>query len=310
MDRNEYQKAFDKLSFSEDFEERTQDLLRRRARTQEKETKSMNLKFFRKPAVFAAAAILLVVSVSAAALMLSPHEVAQHYQQPVLAQAFEEENAIAIDQKVETGDFSVNLTGLVSGRALTDWSQDVDESRTYAVVALSRLDGTPIEQQNFDFIQYTLTPLVAGYSPSAVNNWTLGAFASGFSADGVFYYLLDVQDLNMFAHRTVYLAFYEGGAPSRDTFCVAPDGSISFAEDFEGPHALFTLPLDASKADPAAADAFVEGTGLNIDYNAPLEDGGEEYQVHEEDTEDGKLITITPGTGEIDGVGSSIGISH
>ncbi|MCI9186274.1 MAG: hypothetical protein HFF34_01120 [Oscillospiraceae bacterium] len=232
----------------------------------------MNLKFFRKPLVFAAAAALLVVSVSAAALFLRPSEVAQHHNQPVLAQAFEDQNAIVVDQTVETGDFAVNLTGLVSGKNLTDWSQDVDTSHTYAVVALSRLDGTPIDQQEFDFIRYTLTPLVAGYSPSAVNNWTLGSSASGFSADGVFYVLLDTQDLNMFAHRTVYLAFYEGGAPSREIFAVDPtDGSISFAPDFAGPHALFTLPLDASKADPAAADEFAASTGLDFDYNAPME---------------------------------------
>jgi len=285
MDRSEYRKAFDQLSFSADFEERTQDLLRRSARAQEKETK---MKFFRRPAVFAAAAALLAVSVSAAALMLRPHQVAQHYEQPVLAQAFADGNAIAIDQRAETGEFAVNLTGLVSGEALTDWTQDVDESRTYAVVSLSRLDGTPIEQQTFDFSRYTLTPLVAGYSPSAVNNWTLDASASGFSEDGVFYFLLDTQDLNIFAHRTVYLAFYEGGAPSREIFQVAGDGSISFAEDFTGPHALFTLPLDASKADPAAADAFVEGTGLNIDYNAPIDEG--EVSVQEEG--DCSLITM------------------
>ena len=202
MDPNKYRKAFDELSFSADFEERTQDLLRRRARSlnpskssSEKENRPMNLKFFRKPLVFAAAAALLVVSVSAAALFLRPSEVAQHHNQPVLAQAFEDQNAIVVDQTVETGDFAVNLTGLVSGKNLTDWSQDVDTSHTYAVVALSRL-----------------------------------------------------------------------------IFAVDPtDGSISFAPDFAGPHALFTLPLDASKADPAAADEFAASTGLDFDYNAPIE---------------------------------------
>ena len=43
---------------------------------------------------------------------------------------------------------------------------------------------------------------------------------------------------------------------------MAEDGSISLAEGVEG--ALFTLPLDASKADPAAAEAFVESTGLEF----------------------------------------------
>ena len=41
---------------------------------------------------------------------------------------------------------------------------------------------------------------------------------------------------------------------------MAEDGTISLRESVVG--ALFTLPLDESKADPAAAQAFVESTGL------------------------------------------------
>ena len=83
----------------------------------------------------------------------------------------------------------------------------------------------------------------------------------------MYYYLLDTQDLNMFAHRTVYLAFYEGGAPSREIFSVNPeDGSISFAEGYEGPQALFTLPLDESKADPAAVEQFMDESGFDREW--------------------------------------------
>ena len=40
------------------------------------------------------------------------------------------------------------------------------------------------------------------------------------------------------------------------------DGAISLAEGVTG--ALFTLPLDASKADPAASEAFAKSTGLEF----------------------------------------------
>ena len=40
------------------------------------------------------------------------------------------------------------------------------------------------------------------------------------------------------------------------------DGAISLAEGVTG--ALFTLPLDASKADPAAAEAFAKSPGLEF----------------------------------------------
>ena len=82
-------------------------------------------------------------------------------------------------------------------------------------------------------------------------------------ADGVVYYLLDTQSLEMFADHTVYLAFYQGFLPSRELFSMAEDGSIAFAEGITGPHALFTLPLDESKADPAAVEDFLESSGIN-----------------------------------------------
>ena len=293
MNREKYRKAFDQIPFSADFQARTAALLHSRAQetqTLEKEKPDMKVKWIRKPAVLAAAAALLVLSVSAAALWPSPAQVAELAGQPVLASAFEGENAITLNETVETGDFSVTLLGLVSGAGLTE--QNVDASHTYAVVALNRLDGTPLDQENFDFIKYTLTPLVSGFSPLAVNNWTLGSFATGIDMDGTYCYLLDTQDLGMFADHTVYLAFYEGLAPSNEVFSVAEDGSISFAEDFDGVHALFTLPLDASLADPAAADAFVESTELNHWSNGDGES-------------DAKADTIFFGTADSDAGGNA-----
>lgn len=289
MNRNTYRKAFEEIPFSADFQARTAALLRSHAqntKTREKEN-MMKLRSIRKPAVLAAAIALLIVSVSAAALWLSPAQVAEKAGQPLLAEAFAGKDAVLLDQSVETGDFKVTLLGLVSGAGLTDWEQDVDASHTYAVVGLSRLDGTPLDNETFPFTSYTLTPLVAGYSPQAVNNWTLQSFAAGFDADGNYYYLLDTQDLSMFADHTVYLAFYEGAVPSNDIFFVAEDGSISFAEDFDGVQALFTLPLDASLADPAAADAFAEGTGLNVWSNERTVEPEDTLFVAIPETEDG-----------------------
>lgn len=263
MNREDYRKAFDGLSFSADFQARTAELLRARARELEKERNIMTFGKAKKLAVLAAVcAALLVVSVSAAVLWLSPSQVALEANQPLLAEAFGGPGTITVNETVESGEFSITLLGLVTGADLDVLGQDLDGERTYAVLALRCLDGTPLETQTFDHIRYTMTPLVAGYPPTAVNNWTLDATARGLAKDGVYYYLLDTASVEMFADRTVYMAFYEGGAPSNSIFTVADDGSIAFAEDFEGVQALFSLPLDPSKADPAAADAFVESTGL------------------------------------------------
>ncbi len=293
MDRKTYRKVFDEISFSADFQERTAALLR--ARKAEKENKTMTFGKMKKMALLTAAAVaLLAISVSAATLWLSPSQAAEDlFDQPLLARAFEDEDALIVNETVETGGFMVTLLGAASGEDL-DVLGNTDTSRTYAVLALQRLDGTPLEQQDFDFIRYTFTPLISGYEPWRVNNWTLDASAQGASLDGVFYYLLDVQNLEMFADRTVYLAFYEGGAPSADSFTVQADGSISFSEDFEGPHALFTLPLDESLADPAAAEAFLAEYGLQDTEGSDSEPEGQvspdDVQFHVDGIEDGEAM--------------------
>ena len=257
MNRETYKRAVDALEFSQDFRARTEAMLRARAQQQEKETFSM--KFFKKPVVIAAVIALLVVSASAVALRLSAAQVAEEMGQHTLAQAFENNNAIAVNETIETGDYAVTLMGLTSGANLDDLNADIDVTHTYAVVALDRLDGTPLENETFDFISHTVTPLVSGYAPWLVNNWTLGASATGAAVDGTYYFLLDAAELGVFADHTVYLAFYDSGfAPGAEMFTVGEDGSIAFADNYQGAHALFVLPLDETLADPAAAQALVE----------------------------------------------------
>ncbi len=267
MNWGDYRKAMDALPFSPDFQERTEKLLRLSAQNEaEKEPFAMKKKLFHKIAAAAAVLALLTASAYAAVKLLSPSQVAEFAQQPLLAEAFRSEDALVLNETVESGGYRMTLAGLVSGAVLDSWDQDVDRSRTYAVAALERLDGQPLDQQSVSLSDFILTPLVAGYTPWSVNNWTLDAAVCGIAQDGVFYFLLDVQTLEMFADHTVYLAFYEGGVPSREIFVMNGDGSIQFAGDFAGPHALFTLPLDAGKADPAAVEAFIADSGFDLDW--------------------------------------------
>lgn len=298
MDRKTYREAFDQIPFSADFQERTADLLRRRARELEKENKIMNFSKTKKLAVTAAAAVaLLVVSVSAALVWLTPSQVAERHGQDLLAEAFRGPDAIEINETVETGDFAVTLMGLVSGEDLDAMNPDPGNARTYAVLSVRRLDGEPLENETFDFTGYTMTPLVSGCSPTAVNSWTLNAGASGFAQDGLYYYLLDTESIEKFADHTVYMAFYEGGVPNNTIFTVSDDGAIAFCEDFTGVQALFTLPLDSAKADAAAVEAFLEENPMGwTNERTPAED--ENYVIEERETEDGTILTIRPADGE------------
>ena len=259
----------------------------------------MTISKTKKIAVLAAACIaLLAVSVSAAMLWLTPAQVAEEHDQPLLAEAFEGPDAIEINETVESGDFSITLLGLVSGRNLDTLNQDLEKDHTYSVLALRRLDGEPLENETFDFSGYVMTPLVAGCSPAAVNNWTLGAFAQGFAKDGAYYYLLDTQSIEMFADRTVYMAFYEGFVPNNTIFTMADDGTIAFADDFTGVHALFTLPLDSAKADPAAAEAFLTENDMGWTNERTEPEG--EWEIERHETEDGEEIFLRPKDGGTD----------
>ena len=262
MNREEYRAAFDQIAFSLDFQTRTEALLQARLRETEKETQKMNFSKSRKLAVLVAAVVcLLAVSVSAV-LFLTPADVAERLEDDPLAAAFQSADAVALDETAASGDYTFTLLGMVSGEDLSvlsaEYNGETVRDRTYAVFTVARTDGTPLrEQPNLSY-----SPLVAGYHVSAVNAWTLGATCQSFVEDGVVYCLFDTQNLEMFADHTVYFAIYEGSVPSPAQFLTAEDGTISLADGVNG--ALFTLPLDESKADPAAAEAFVKSTGLEF----------------------------------------------
>lgn len=233
-------------------------------------------------ALIAASVAILVVSVSAAVLWLSPSQVAERMDKPDLAAAFESDGAVLIDETRNAGDYTVGLLGMVSGEKLSAFESGLEEDHTYVVASLARTDGTALEQETYQPFQWTITPLVEGYRVNAVNNWTLDALAQCKVIDGVAYYIMDIQNLGIFADHTVYLAVYEGGVPSMDLFSMTRDGAISMRDSVVG--TLFTLPMDKSLADPAAAQALVESTG--IEYT-PITD----EELAAMDTEKPEVIT-------------------
>ena len=260
MNRRDYRAAFDAVDFSADFEERTLQKLAALRQASEKEQIIMPMNRVKKTALLIAAAVaLLAVSVSAAVVWLTPAQVADRVEEPLLAEAFQSEDAIVLDESVTTGDYQITLAGMVSGEDLsvpTDYNGEIINDRTYAVFRVARADGEPLT----DYPNLSYSPLVDGYHVRCVNAWTLGTTTQQFIEDGVIYCLFDCRNLEMFADHPVRFAIYEGGIPNTDLFSMAEDGTISLRESVVG--ALFTLPLDESKADPAAAQAFVESTGL------------------------------------------------
>ena len=289
----EYRRAFDAIPFSDDFQARTTALLQDRLRNMEEEKSQMTIRKSRKWLLAAAVAVaLLVLSVSAAMLWMSPAQVAEEMNDPLLAQAFAGEDAVLLNESAQAGEYTVTLDGLVSGAGISNWCSDVEESRTYAVVSVTRTDGTPLTEDNYEVQAsrtFTITPLVEGYPPQSVNIFSLDGSCASFLQDGRAYYVMDTKDVQMFADHTVYLAVYQGFVPSYKEFSVAEDGTTTMREDVVG--CMFTLPLDPALADPEAVQAFFEEKGLPTE---PLTD--EELEALKLETPD---VTATE---SLDGV--------
>lgn len=262
MNGRDYRAAFDALSFDEHFQDRTIQVLRQQAE-QMPERKYVLMKKKRFALVAAALSAMLVVSAAAALILLQPQDVAQRVGNDTLAAAFTQDEAITVNETKTVSDYEVTLMGLVSGEGLSrveSLPEGVKRDKTYAVLAYARIDGTAIED---DVPELTVSPLVEGFAPWQLNAWTLGGGTSTFAQDGVLYYLFECDNVEPFADHTVYLAVYPGThiPPSAETFGFDPaTGSITP----KGAAALFTLPLDESKADPQKA---LELTG---DFPAPI----------------------------------------
>ena len=67
---------------------------------------------------------------------------------------------------------------------------------------------------------------------------------------------------------------------------MAADGTIAFAEGYEGPHALFILPLDAGRADPDAVEKFIADSGFDREWFVGQPSGAEEPPVPESGEQD------------------------
>lgn len=252
MNKEEYRAQVDAVSFSPDFQKRT--MARLMDLAQEKEKNPMKKFHLRTGLVAAAVAAALSVTAYAAVVMLRPQDVAQEAGRQALAAAFERGEAITVNETKTMEDYKVTFMGLVSGEGLSD-VEGVTQDKTYAVLAYARTDGTAITD---DVPELTVSPLVEGYAPWAVNAWTLSGGTCTFAQEGTLYYLFECDNVEPFADHTVYLAVYPGThtPPSAELFDFDEGTGAITAK---GDTALFVLPLDKAKANPQKAQALLDG---------------------------------------------------
>lgn len=236
--------------------------------------------------IFLAAALIAALSVSvfAAHHLLSAREVARRADDLQLAEYFSAQDIKFDFQPQTSGDYTFWLLGIAAGENLSRFAQ-VDQEKSYIVGAIARTDKVALTEPP----DIMVTPLVSGYEPRKVNAFTLGGGRQDFLYEGVDYFIFECDNLEVFADHTVYIAAYEGLAPGADLFAMEADGAIRFQEDYQGVRALFTVPLDKAKADPAAAEKLLEETGF---FQEEPEAAAEEFTVTTTETEEEKHMEI------------------
>lgn len=239
----------------------------------------------RKTLQIAAAAVACVmltgVTVGATVRYMNAAEAADAMGNEEIAEAFRGENAVSVGEVQEWGDYRVTLLGITTGEKLVqaDLSEeDLMLSSTYAAVAIERLDQMPMPSTGDDAYgeqNFFISPLIEGLTPWQYNIASMDGGYSDKVENGILYRIIECDDVMMFADRTLYLcvsdtAFYDTKAYNYD----ASTGAISRNETYDGMNLLFTLPIDPSKADEAAAEAYLKA--LEESQNADSEeDAGE-----------------------------------
>lgn len=219
---------------------------------------------FSTAAAIILACIVLATAAFAAWKLLNPGEVAEQFENHTLSAAFDSDTAININESVTSGDYIFSLLAVVTGEDITDmpyYSADVQNERTYAVVAIQRADGMPMpasQDDEYGQVPFFASPLVRGQNPALVNAVTMNGGYTETVADGVMYRIVTCDGVSMFADRGLYFGICTENFINRDTFVFDEEtGEISVNPDYDGASALFDLPLDPSLADPEKAEQYL-----------------------------------------------------
>ena len=243
----------------------------------------------RRPILIAAAialAVLLSVSAYAIVTLLSPAQVAREIGDNALAAAFENGKGTLIDESVTSHGYILTLHGMTSGKNLSDFCPDADAEQTAVVFSVRRENGRAVGSDIANNgVPFTSAVFFSGYKPWMFSSFMLGMGASAFEKDGVYYMVLNIDDsIEMLADRAVTFGIWDfdlGFAPGSALLRMKEDGTISFVDGLQKAHAMFTLPLDPAKADPARVARILEELGYSEadiafmrDPNAVPPDGG------------------------------------
>ncbi len=247
----------------------------------EAEEKNMkkNQKFGRIAVLIAAAVCLIGTSAFAAYRLLSAGDVAFRLGDSELAKYFDEGT---FSETVTDGDYSATVLGIATGEGLSKFESSAWElfpERTYAVVAVERSDGGDM---SFDD-EILVSPLIEGYAPWSLNIMTMHGGYSANIIDGVLYRIIELDSVECFADRNVYMAVVSETFLNNKPFAFDEEtGEISPKEDYDGTNILIKLNLDPNKADSKKAEEYLgslfSDEAESTDNEIAVHEGGEEAE--------------------------------
>lgn len=246
--------AFEKSNPSEELKKEMIENILKQSQFAPEERKSTMKKF-----VIAASISILALSTSiggvAAYRWLTSKQVAEKLGDESLAKHFGK-----VESEVQTavyGDYEVAYIGSVSGKNISDRFGSASErhpDRTYAIMAISNTSGADMTYEEGILV----TPFIQGLKPWQYNIFTMGGSASSIIVDGILYWMMECDSIEIFADREVYLAVMNSMSIAEAYHYDEETGIITRKEDYDGMNLLFKMDLDSSKADSEVAQKYIK----------------------------------------------------
>lgn len=259
---------------------------------EEREAMAKKKKHYRRfpAAAVLAACILVLGSITAVAAYryLSPAQAAEEAGDDLLKEAFMGEDAVLVNEAQESGGYRVTLLGSVAGKNISrfiseDGSGIPEDDRIYTVVAIEHGDGTPMPESSSDeYLKeaFYVSHYIRGLDPNRYSMMSLGGGYTEFVKDGILYRLIEMDNIEMFADKGIYVGVNTGTFYDADAYYYEEStGEMRRNESYQGVNALFELPVDKSKANPAAAAAYLE------EYEKSLNEPSEPVEMDAADME-------------------------
>lgn len=258
-------------------EQEPDDVLHQKVMQKWKEQSNMKKRKFYKAAAAAAAVVMLsTLSVGAAMRFLEPKEAAAELEGMEIAELFESDDAVLINETQEGDQYAYTLLGLTEGKNLLQLDEDgsyLEKDAFYAVVAVSHKDGNDLSINEFQESEngHFISPLIQGLEPWMYNIASMNGGYSEMEKDGIVYRMINCDKIGYFADRQLYLCisdttFYDTDAYDYDE----KSGIITRNMDYEGTNLLFDLPIKNDRANAELAENYLKE--LEEEWNPDTEE--------------------------------------